>query len=207
MPDRKKIGFFVEGHSEVAGIPSFVGKVLGQFNYPIHNAKGIGNIIKNFDREISYLIKSHKPLNIIVTLDVRDAIRQGVCKTCIELKDLINTKIDAFYKTQEGGKLIMPKTITVVVADRTYDAWLCSDTEGLKTCELIDESTVTENHTCVDDEIENPAEWLKSKLKEKANTKNRRHRKRIASSIRPEIGRTCSRSFDKFLREVEKYAA
>lgn len=201
------LGFIVEGHCEFEAIPSFVGRILGYFDFPVHNAKGIGNIIKNLDQELLYLIKIHKPKNIIITLDAADAINQGLCKTCVELKEIVNSSAEKFRESQENGSLMLPEKIIVVIADKTYDTWICSDIEGLKSCDLIDSDKITETFTNVDQEIPSPASWIKSKLTKNANPKNRRHRKKLASSIRPETGREFSPSFDKFLREVNKNAA
>ncbi len=207
MTEKPNLGFIVEGHCEFEGIPSFVGRIMGVFNFPIHNAKGIGNIIKNLDRELLFLVKNFSPKNIIITLDSSDAINQGLCSSCIELKEIVCEKANEFIDNQKKGSLQLPENIVVVIADKTFDTWLCSDLEGLKTCDLIDESKVTETFTNVDQEIASPSSWIKSKLIKKANHKNRRHRKKLASSIRPEIGQKFSRSFDKFIREVIKNAA
>ena len=202
------LGFIVEGHCEFEAIPSFVGRSLGYFNFPIHNARGIGNIIKNLDQELLFLVKNYKPKNIIITLDSADAINQGFCNTCVELKNLIISNTESFLETQKNGSLILPENIVTVIADKTYDTWVCSDLDGLKTCELIDANQIDETFINVDEEILAPASWIKSKLASSAvNPKNRRHRKKIASAIRPEVGREFSPSFDKFLREVEKNAA
>ena len=201
------LGFIVEGHCEFDAVPSFVGKILGYFNFPIHNAKGIGNIIKNLDKELLFLVKNHKPKNIIISLDASDAIKEGLCKSCVELKDIVLASAQDFIKIQMNGSLELPQNIVVVIADKTYDTWLCSDLEGLKTCELIDGKKITETYINVDKEIASPSSWIKSKLKETANPKNRRHRKKLASSIRPEVGKDFSPSFDKFIREVLKNAA
>ena len=204
---RPNLGFIVEGHCEFEGIPSFVGKILGYFHFPIQNAKGIGNIFKNLDNELLLLVKNYSPRNIIITLDGIDAIDQGFCKTCVELKEIVLESAYKFIESQKNGSLQLPENIIVVIADKTFDTWLCSDTEGLKTCDLIDSTKVTEVFTDVDQEIPFPASWIKSKLIKTANIKNRRHRKKLASSIRPEIGRNFSASFDKFIREVIKNAA
>jgi hypothetical protein len=198
------LGFIVEGHCEFEAIPSFVGKTLGFFNFPMHNAKGIGNIIKNLDMELLLLIKNHKPKNIIITLDASDAIKEGLCNSCVELKEIILESARNFVENQKNGSLVLPQNIVVVIADKTYDTWLCSDLEGLKTCQLIDSIKITESFINVDKEIASPSSWIKSKLKKTANPKNRRHRKIIASSIRPDVGKNFSPSFAKFIREVIK---
>lgn len=198
------LGFIVEGHCEYESIPSFVGKTLGYFNFPIQNARGIGNILNNLDQELLFLIKSSKPKNIIITLDANDAIDQGLCNTCVELKEIVLEKAYNFLESQQSGSLTLPEKIIVVIADKTFDSWICSDIEGLKSCELIESESITETFTNVDQEIHDPVGWIKSKLKLSVDPKNRRHRKTLASSIFPMRGRNFSPSFNKFLKEVEK---
>ncbi len=200
---RPNLGFIVEGHCEYESIPSFVGKTLGYFNFPIHNAKGIGNIIKNLENELYIFVKSFKPINIIISLDYLEAEREGYCTDCLDLKNKINNKVTEFFDHQKNGSLELPHNIVVVIADKTFDAWLCSDIEGLKTCELIDESKIDETFVNVDEEIKNPSDWLSRKTKIRIDLKNRRFRKKVASSIRPDVGQNYSRSFRKFIKEVK----
>jgi hypothetical protein len=208
MIERPNLSFIVEGHCEFEGIPSFVAKILGRHcHFPIINAKGINNIIKNIDKELLILVKNHKPKNIIITLDGSDAINQGLCTTCVELKDIVLQRANKFIATLQNGPLLLPENIIVVIAEKTFDTWLCSDSEGLKTCDLIDSTKAFEVYTNVDQEIASPSHWIKSKLKKSANPKNRRNRKKLASSIRPEVGKNFSPSFDKFIREVIKNVA
>lgn len=199
----ENLGFMVEGHGEYAGIPSFIGKILnGYFNHPMHNAQGIGNILKNLDQELIYFIKSHHPKVIIISCDGADAIKGGLVRDCTELKKKIEDQIRAFYVKQRNGSLSLPDQIIVVIAWKTYDSWLCSDIEGLKKCNLFDPSKLTETYEDVDNEIDYPNSWLKSKLVSNIDIKNKKFRKAIASSIDPNRGKKFSRSFRKFIKEV-----
>ena len=80
-----ELGFIVEGHCEYESIPSIVSKIHGYFNFPIINAKGIGNIIKNTNDELLYLVKHFAPRKIIISLDYREAEREGLVTNCVEL--------------------------------------------------------------------------------------------------------------------------
>jgi len=202
MEERPKIGFIVEGHCEYDSIPSFVGKILGYFNFPIQNAKGIGNILRNLENELYLLIKIHEPQNIIISLDYLEAYKEGYCADCIDLKRKVYAKVNEFIRTHSMSSLVMPENVTVVIADKTFDSWLCSDLEGLKCCSLINPDSITEIFVNTDEEIDNPGFWLKGKTKDSIDFKNRRYRKALASSIRPEVGELYSRSFRKFIKEV-----
>jgi hypothetical protein len=207
MEHRPDLGFIVEGHCEYDGIPSFVGRILGHCNLPVHNAQGIGNILKNLDKEIIIFMKTYQPRRIIVTLDYREARRENFCIDCLDLKNQVRAKIEEFYTQQKNGSLILPDEVIVVIAYQTYDSWLCSDIEGLRSCELFDPAKLSENYDNVDEDIRNPSEWLKSKCKINIDLKNRRFRKKIASAIRPDIGQIHSRSFRKFIKELTNHAA
>src|SRR5690606_14781152 len=121
-----ELGFIVEGHCEYESIPSIVAKVHGFFNFPIVNAKGIGNIIRNTGDELLFLIKTYSPRKIIISLDYSEAEREGLVSNCIELKNIVKDNCDAFIESQQNGSLSLPEEIAVVIADRTYESWICA---------------------------------------------------------------------------------
>ena len=196
------LGFIVEGHCEYESIPSIVAKIHGHFKYPIVNAKGIGNIIRNTGDELLFLIKTYSPRKIIISLDYKEAFRQGLVKDCIELKNIVKANCDDFIKSQKNGSLDLPEEIVVVIADKTYESWICADYENLKNNELFDSKKITETFQNVDEEIQNPCNWLASKLKKNIDMKSRAHRKKISQTLRPEFAATKSRSFRKFYKEI-----
>ncbi|WP_417870940.1 hypothetical protein [Winogradskyella sp.] len=196
--------FIVEGYCEYDTFPSFYSKILGQCYIPISNAKGIGNLTKNTGDELLKVIKLLNPEIVIITLDYREALREKLVENCVELKEMVMKNCEEFIKSQENGSLKLPKEIVVVIADKTYESWLCADYEGLKTNELINEELITEEFDNVDIEIPNPNKWLNSKLKENVDLKSKANRKKIATSLRPEIAKENSRSFEKFYKEVSK---
>jgi hypothetical protein len=197
-----ELGFIVEGHCEYESIPSIVAKIHGHFNYPIVNAKGIGNIIKNTGDQLLYLIKYFAPRKIIISLDYRDAEREGLVNNCVELKEMVIRNCDTFIRAQQNGSLTLPEEIVVVIAIKTYESWICADYENLKTNDLFDASKITEEYQNVDTEIPNPCNWLQSKLKRNIDMKNRSNRKKVSQTLRPDIAATKSRSFRKFYKEV-----
>ena len=133
-----ELGFIVEGHCEYESIPSIVAKIHGYFNYPIVNAKGIGNVIKNTGDELLYLVKHFAPRKVIITLDYREAEREGLVNNCTELKEMVLQNCNAFMQTQQSGSLTLPEEIVVVIADKTYESWICADYENLKNNDLFD---------------------------------------------------------------------
>lgn len=196
-------GFIVEGHCERDSLLSFISKIIGKYYFPISNAKGIGNITKNVDKELLLLCKA-KPQKVFVLLDYREAKKEGLVNDCIELKELVQNQCDSFVKSQKNGTMYLPDEIKVIIVDKTYESWLCSDYEGLKSNDLINEALITESFTNVDLDIPNPSKWLKSKLYNDIDLKNRANRKLISQTIRPEIAKENSRSFRKFYEEVLK---
>jgi len=201
---RVPLALIVEGHCEYDTYPSIISKIIGPCYCPISNAKGIGNIMKNTGEELLRLIKLCKPHKIIITLDYREAIREGLVEDCVELKEMVIDNCNQFIESQSNGSLVLPDEIVVVVADKTYESWLCADFESLKTCELINEELITEDFNNVDLEISNPNGWLKSKLKSDIDLKSKANRKKISNKLRPEIAKENSRSFKKFYDEINK---
>ncbi|MBK8954325.1 MAG: DUF4276 family protein [Saprospiraceae bacterium] len=199
---RPRLGFIVEGHCEYDSIPSIVSKIEGHFNYPMVNAQSIGNIIKHTDKLLLDIVKTYSPEKIIISLDYRDALRQGIVDNCIKLKEIVTTNAKDFIESQVNGTLTLPNEIVVVIADKTYDSWICADYENLKTNELFDASKITEEYTNVDEEIESPCTWLQSKLKQKVDLKSRAYRKKVVKTLRPDVAVQKSRSFRKFHKEV-----
>lgn len=197
------LGLIVEGHCEYDSLPSIISKIPNTPSYvPIVNAGGIGNIIKNTDEQLLALIKLCNPKKIIITLDYRDALRDGHVSNCIELKNKIIDKCTNFMSNPAHAALNLPQNITVVIADKTFETWICADLDSLKNNEFFNPKLITEEFVNVDLEISHPAKWLESKLKKNADIKNRRNRVKIYKKINPEIARLKSRSFDKFYREA-----
>ncbi len=198
------LGLIVEGHCEYDSFPSILSKIpLTPYYVPILNAGGIGNIIKNTDEQLLDMIKTHAPKKIVITLDYRDALRDGLVTNCVELKEIIVNKCQDFLHNQAKiGNLTLPDEVVVVIADKTFESWICADIGSLKENENFNQELLTEEFENVDLQINNPTDWLESKLLKDVDIKTRRNRVKIYKCINPEIARTKSRSFDKFYREV-----
>lgn len=197
------LGLIVEGHCEYDSFPSILSKIPNTPYYvPIVNAGGIGNIMKNTHEELLSIIKLHSPKKIVISLDYRDALREGLVNNCIELKEIVTQNCNDFIKSQQNGSLILPQSIVVVIADRTFESWICADIISLRNNENFNSELLVEEFENVDVEIPNPSQWLHSKLKSNIDIKNRRNRVKIYKNIDPNLSRTKSKSFDKFYREV-----
>lgn len=198
------LALIVEGYCEYDSYPSIINKIISPCYCPISNAKGIGNITKNTGDELLKIIKLFKPNKIIITLDYREALRENFVDNCIELKELVVNNCNQFLESQQNGNLTLPDEIVVIVADKTYESWLCADYESLKTSDLINETLITEEFENVDLEIPNPNKWLNSKLKEDVDLKSKTNRKKLSSIMNPSIAKDKSRSFRKFFEEISK---
>lgn len=197
------LGLIVEGHCEYDSFPSIISKIPNTPYYvPVINAGGIGNIIKNVDEQLLSMIKVHSPRKIVITLDYRDALKENFVQDCIELKNLVTRRCQDFIESQKNGSLNLPNSIVVVIADKTFESWVCADVISLKANENFNAKLITEEFQNVDIEIPNPSQWLYSKLTNDIDIKNRRNRTKIYKAINPEIAREKSKSFDKFYREV-----
>jgi hypothetical protein len=197
------LALIVEGHCEYDSFPSIISKIPNTPQYvPIINAGGIGNIMKNVQEQLLTMIKIHSPRKIVITLDYRDALKENLVQDCIELKYMVTQKCQEFIDSQVNGSLNLPNNIVVVVADKTFESWVCADIISLKSNENFNSELITEEFQNVDIEIPNPSQWLTSKLASDIDIKNRRNRVKIYKNIDPIVAREKSKSFDKFFREV-----
>lgn len=194
----------VEGHCEYDSMPAITSKIPNAPHYiPILNAGGIGNIVKNTGSLLLDVIKLHSPKKIIITLDYRDALKEKIVESCVQLKMIVKNNCNDFLDKQKSGSLTLPEIIEVIVIDKTFESWICADYESLKQNELFNGNLITETFTNVDIEIENPNAWLKSKLKDNIDIKSRRNRVNIYKKMNAEFAKEKSRSFRKFYKEVE----
>ena len=197
------LGLIVEGHCEYDSFPSIISKIPNTpFYVPILNAGGIGNIMKNVHEQLLSMIKIHSPKKIVITLDYRDALKEGLVQDCIELKNIVSQRCQDFIDSQQNGSLNLPDNIVVVIADKTFESWVCADIISLKDNENFNSELITEEFQNVDIDIPNPSQWLHSKLAKDIDIKNRRNRVKIYKAINPDLAKDKSKSFDKFYREV-----
>lgn len=198
-----ELGLIVEGHCEYDSFPSILSNIpYTPYYTPIVNAGGIGNIMKNLHELLLALIKSYSPRKIVITLDYRDALRENLVTDCIELKNIVSQKAQEFTQNQANGSLNLPDSIVVVIADKTFETWICADIISLRENDFFNKEFLNEEFKNVDIDIPNPTQWLESKLIKDVDIKSRRNRVKIYKRINPENARLNSRSFNKFYREV-----
>ena len=139
------LGLIVEGHCEYDSFPSIISKIPNTpFYVPILNAGGIGNIMKNVHEQLLSMIKIHSPKKIVITLDYRDALKEGLVQDCIELKNIVSQRCQDFIDSQQNGSLNLPDNIVVVIADKTFESWVCADIISLKDNENFNSELITE---------------------------------------------------------------
>ena len=202
MVTRPPVGFVVEGRGEYYCYPSLFCRCIGgvSLSVPRVNAGGCSNIIKRLKEQLTDLCLSYKPYSIIVTTDLRDAIRQKHVSNCQELLVLLKDQIEEWLIEARSDKRLspLPVSITPVIQVHTFESWIIADLKSLKKSNYIPENT--EEFTNVE-EIENPAKWLRENMVHRTDIKDPHFARGITSVIDPDRMKTSSKSFDKFYRE------
>jgi hypothetical protein len=205
---RPPVGFVVEGQGEYACYPSLVAAITGTsgstLNWPRVNAGGYGNILRNIDRYLEDLVKASHPCNVIVTLDLREPIRDGLYRDCRELRADLEARIRAWQQCAEQRSYLhpLPENIVVVVQIQSLETWVAADICSLQRLGYM--RRYVQQPTNVDEAIPNPKKWLQAHLIVNRDLKHRDTAKEIMRCLEPEVMRANSRSFDKFLREVRR---
>lgn len=195
----------VEGDCEYDCYPSFISKITDYPTYvPMLNCGGIGSLIVNLEEHLLDIVRGFAPETIIITVDLKDAIDQKFVSDCSQLKELLHRKSLEWLERSKTTKIKkdLPKNISIVIVDKTYETWLIADMVGLASCDLIVSDKLDETFENVDTEITSPSGWLKSKLCENIDPKSKRYRKQIGKCINPIRGEHFSRSLKKFCKEV-----
>lgn len=202
MVTRPPVGFVVEGRGEYNCYPSLFCRCIGGVSLPVPrvNAGGYTNIIKRLKEHLTDLCISHKPYSIIVTIDLRDVIREKHVSNCQELLVLLKEQVEEWFTEAHSDKRLypLPVSITPVIQVHTFESWIIADLEGLKQSNYILENT--EEFTNVE-EIGNPAKWLRENMVHRTDIKNPHFAQEIISVIDPDRMKKSSASFDKFYRE------
>lgn len=203
--ERPPIGFVVEGRGEYNCYPSLVCRVVGAsgFKVPRVNAGGYGNIVRHLRDQLDVLTLAHHPFHIIVTMDLRDILDDGLYTDCAQLcDDLQKQARDWLRDARDDTRLHpLPGLVSIVVQVPKFESWMAADIPGLVASGYLQ----SEPPQCsnVDDEIRDPATWLSRHVTPGRSLKNPRSAKCVVSRLSPTIMREHSRSFDKFCREVE----
>ncbi|MGB0388765.1 MAG: DUF4276 family protein [Ardenticatenaceae bacterium] len=209
---RPPIGFIVEGQGEYDCYPSLVQQIVGSkgFHIPRVHTGGVGSLVRNIRRYLRILVLTHHPFHIIITVDLKDTIKQKLARSCEQLKTDLEKQIKNWLENeaQQDARLQpLPERITVVIQIQTFETWLLADVASLVKAGYIKKGTkqphqVDEHATLAWGIITKPAQWLRKRSKQ--DIKNPKYAKAMASQLDPEVMRSNSHSFDKFFREVER---
>lgn len=201
---RAPIGFIVEGEGEYHCYPSLVQQIVGAkgFHIPRLSTGGVGSLVRNISRYLRTLVLTHHPFHIIITVDLKDTIKQNLARSCTQLKADLEKQIKNWLENegQYNARLQpLPERITVVIQVQTFETWLIADVASLVTAGYIKKRT--KQPSDVDEQVTKPAQWLQKRTKR--DIKNPKYAKAMASQLDPQVMRLNSHSFDKFFREVE----
>lgn len=213
MDQRPFLGLIVEGDGEYSTFPSIINRLIstrGTF-IPIQNARGIGNIIRNIEGFLDDIVIARKPKSVIVTFDLRDALKNIKYDTCQSIKKDFLKRCKQWLSNRKNNQKFqpLPDNIEVVIQIQTFETWLIADTQGLSNHECFCNKIAEIKWTNVDNEVINPMKWIEQKQKKSFNSKNPNAIKRAFGYCCLNNISKCSRSFRKFKKEVtcayEKY--
>jgi len=202
--NRPPVGFIVEGHGEYNCYPSLVGRIISSagVNIPRVNVGGYGGITRNLGEQLTLLVLAHYPFHIIITIDLKDVLKDKLYDNCEELRiDLEEQAKDWLGNSQHDSRLQpLPERITIVVQIQQFESWIIADISSLNESGCLEAAEL--EFTNVDQDILNPAAWLRKHLRSDLDQKNPKCAKVIISCLDPNVMRIKSPSFDKFYREV-----
>ncbi len=205
---RPPVGFIVEGRGEFDSYPSILSKIIGAsfLNLPRINARGNGGIIRRLHEHLADIVTTHKPVSVMVTVDLVDLIDQGVVSTCAELLEIILSDLEEWCKDNSSlpKYLPFPEKFSVVIQIPKFESWLIADKHSLWQYGYIRESDGEERWTNVDQQVRNPHQWFRDVSLESLDLKQPMICKEVAGCINIDVVKTVSPSFDKFYREVRK---
>lgn len=204
--NRPPVGFIVEGDGEYNCYPSLFCRIVNVngINVPIVNAGGCGSIVKRIKEQLTDLFLIDSPLNVVVTVDLDDVLRQRLATTCVDLLERLNSQIEEWLARAETDDRLhpLPKKIICIVQIRKFESWLISDVEGLKSKNLVksDICDISDSQC-----ITGPGRWLTKNLLIDGCSKSPTVAKKLISAQSPERMRLHNRSFDKFYREITTF--
>ena len=200
---RPPIGFIVEGYGEYNCYPSLVQRIVGGkgFHIPSVSTRGVGSLVRNISSYLRILVTTHHPFHIIITVDLKDAIKQKLARDCEQLKTDLEKQVKNWleHEAQYDGRYEpLPERITVVIQVQTFETWLIADVASLVQAGYMKKGSKQLSN--VDEQVTKPAQWLRKRTKQ--DIKNPKYAKAMVSELDLQVMRSNSRSFDKFFREV-----
>jgi len=205
---RPPVGFIVEGRGEFDSYPSLLSKVIDEssLNFPRINARGNGGIIRHLHEHLSDIVKTHKPVSVMVTVDLIDLVDEGIFTTCAELLEALVFNLNKWAEDNSSFPkyLPFPEKFSVVIQIPKFESWLIADKRSLCQRGYINIPDSEEQWTNVDDEVKNPHKWFHEVSQQGLDLKQPLVCREIAGCIDIDVVKTVSPSFDKFYREVRK---
>jgi hypothetical protein len=204
--DRPPLGIIVEGHGEQAAFPTLVASICGQtgLHVPIVNARGYGGIVRNLEDHLDDLVRTKHPWAVIVCVDLRDPVNDGLFDNCADLRTHVEGVIAGWTATRAGSGLFepLPEAIRVVIQVQVFETWWLADAESVADLDLFSIDLSECDWQNVDEELDNPSRWLRTRMAHPINLKSPSLAKDVIRGFRPDVARGRSPSFDKFHREV-----
>jgi len=204
--DRPPLGFVVEGHGEFHCYPSLFCRVVGLCGpilIPRVNAGSCGALVTRLKEQLTALNLVHKPLEVIITVDLADVLKQGIYLDCGSLCEALHQQTSEWLVEAASDRRLspLPQRITTVIQIPKFESWLIADVNSLiKAGYLRHNTTQIENS----DDTDRPEQFLGENLTSKSRLKNPIFAKKLVSKLNPVVMRKHSRSFDKFFRETTR---
>jgi len=206
---RPPVGFIVEGTGEWASYPSIVTSICGcsGFKIPRVNAEGCGNITGHLSEHLDDMASVDAPMAMMVTVDLRDVLRNGSFSDCITLKKHLHTLCEQWMATRRldprfAGRL--PAEIVVVIQVQCFESWLLADSESLVVAGYLKRDAIGVPLTEVDGTVLNPSAYIDDNGTEFFRPKAPACVKSVCSNISTIEMERNSRSFRKFAKEVRR---
>jgi hypothetical protein len=182
---RPFVGVVVEGHGEYEAYPSLVNRLVGTsgVHVPCLNARGVGNVLERVERLLDDIVLAHKPMSVLVALDLTDALDVTKWKTCAALRRDLLSRCQRWLRGKAGDHRFMPlpARVDVIIQVPAFESWVIADTEGLARHHCFPDTIGATVWRDVDSEVPNPCAWLARVQTERFDSKNPRMVKQVLS--------------------------
>ena len=202
---RPVLGFIVEGDGEYKAFPSLAAHIVGQeLHVQCLNAGGYGGITANLAEQLTDLVATYHPHEVIVALDLGDVLKAGLCPDCLALVTLLRQQIADWEVSYGADSRLqpLPEQITIVLQCPKLEAWMIADAEALNGKTLIELEDDFAHWSDVDTDVSDPAAWLLMRMAG-SRLKCPKFQKACLSAGDPQVMAARSRSFRKFVKEVQ----
>lgn len=203
---RPPVAFIVEGAGEAVTFPGLAARICGTkgLHCPTVNAEGYGGVLANLHEHLDDVAR-FRPLTVVITVDLRDVLRDKRFPNCATLVSSIATDAEKWLESRRGVEHFepLPEDIIVVAQIQKFETWWLADPEALSRQQYFEIDLAECQWTNVDVEVPNPTAWLIERCKGPVSLKSRDLAIDVIRAARPVKMRQLSPSFDKFHRETE----